>query len=279
MTLFIAKNCNSTSLLTSLASSHQMENESKSGLIFGFLSESKAEIFATAGEWRSEMHVSKMEGSWNLSKDESGLKFRDAQHIFANKMMPKESITAASDLDLKMAITVSSTDLNCTNDTLRFVQFGESLRGSDYDDFAALRVTEIAKLKAKGLIAEKVKFEFACVLPGTTAATVVDGHVYVNEPRLVIALDMFNYKIKGMLLHSRSKPLCTASEIRRLLHILAILGMGNYEQSLIESECLVANLQTLECKVGCMNCNGNELVSRLATFYDHKHFEHGKCLS
>ena len=87
-----------------------MENESKNGLIFGFLSESKAEIFATAGEWKSEMHVSKLDGSWNFSKDESGPKFRDTQHIFANKMMPKESITAASDLDMKMAITVSLTE-------------------------------------------------------------------------------------------------------------------------------------------------------------------------
>ena len=47
------------------------------------------------------------------------------------------------------------------------------------------------------MIAEKVKFEFACVLPGITSSTGADGHVYVNEPRLVIALDMFNGKIKG----------------------------------------------------------------------------------
>ena len=76
-------------------------------------------------------------------------------------------------------------------------QFGESLRGSDYDDFAAVRITEISKLRAKGLIAEKNKYEFACVLPGITSSTVVDGQVYVNEPRMVVALDMFNNKIKG----------------------------------------------------------------------------------
>ena len=118
------------------------------------------------------------------------------------------------------------------------------------------------------------------MLPGTTAATVVDGHVYVNEPRLVIALDMFNNKIKGMLPTGEIPDLqILSSEIRRLLHILAILGMGNYDQSSIESECLVANLQTMKCKVGCMNCNGNELVSKLARFYDHKHYEHGQFVS
>ena len=58
---------------------------------------------------------------------------------------------------------------------------------------------EIAKLKAKGMIAEKTRFEFACVLPGITTSTVVDGLIYVNEPRLVIALDLFNDKIKGNL--------------------------------------------------------------------------------
>ena len=82
-------------------------DESREGLIFGFLTESKAEIFATAGQWKSEMHVTDMEGSWNHTSDESKCKFSDSSQIFANNMMPKESITAASDLDLKMAITVS----------------------------------------------------------------------------------------------------------------------------------------------------------------------------
>ena len=82
-------------------------DESREGLIFGFLTESKAEIFATAGQWKSEMHVTDMEGSWNHTSDDSKCKFTDSSQIFANNMMPKESITAASDLDLKMAITVS----------------------------------------------------------------------------------------------------------------------------------------------------------------------------
>ena len=104
--LYLVKNYNSTSLSIGDASARSSNIESKDGLIFGFLSESKAEIYATAGKWGSEMHVSDMEGSWNHTSEEMKLKFKDSSHMFANKMMPKESITAASDLDLKMAITV-----------------------------------------------------------------------------------------------------------------------------------------------------------------------------
>ena len=52
-------------------------------------------------------------------------------------------------------------------------------------------------MRAKGLIAEKTKYEFAVVLPGVTSSTGADGHIFVNEPRLVVVLDMFNCKIRG----------------------------------------------------------------------------------
>ena len=60
-----------------------------------------------------------------------------------------------------------------------------------------MRITEIAKIKAKGMVAEKARFEFACVLPGITSSTPADDRIYVNEPRMTVALDMFNCKIKG----------------------------------------------------------------------------------
>ena len=60
------------------------------------------------------------------------------------------------------------------------------------------------------------------------------------------------------------------------MQIFAILSTSNTAQTGIESECLIANLQTLSCKPGCMNCNGNELVNRLNAIYERKHFEHGK---
>lgn len=50
------------------------------------------------------------------------------------------------------------------------------------------------------MVAEKARYEFACVLPGITSSTIVDDQIYVNEPRLVVALDMFNCKIRGIKL-------------------------------------------------------------------------------
>ena len=61
------------------------------------------------------------------------------------------------------------------------------------------------------------------------------------------------------------------------MQILAILGAGHHGQTQIESECLIANLQMHECKAGCLNCSGKELVTRLAFLRDRRFFEHGKC--
>ena len=65
-------------------------------------------------------------------------------------------------------------------------------------------------------------------------------------------------------------------EVRRLLQILAVMDSDHVGQTVIESECLKANLQMLECRKGCLNCSGDELVGKLACFYDRKSFEHGK---
>ena len=62
---------------------------------------------------------------------------------------------------------------------------------------ASIGCTEIAKITAKGIIAEKVKMEFTCVLPGVTSETIQDDHIYVNEPRLAMAMDLFTNNLKG----------------------------------------------------------------------------------
>ena len=71
------------------------------------------------------------------------------------------------------------------------------MRGSEYDDFASVGITELAKISAKGFIAEKVKAEFTCVLPGITSDTIQEDRIYVKEPRLAIAMELFADSFKG----------------------------------------------------------------------------------
>ena len=60
------------------------------------------------------------------------------------------------------------------------------------------------------------------------------------------------------------------------MQVLIVLGAGHHEQTQIEAECLISNLQMLNCKAGCMNCSGNELVHKLANLYNRRYYEHGK---
>ena len=53
------------------------------------------------------MHVSKLEGSWNETGSDFKLRFPSSTDLFTNQMMPKDSLTIASDMDLKLAVTVS----------------------------------------------------------------------------------------------------------------------------------------------------------------------------
>ena len=58
---------------------------------------------------------------------------------------------------------------------------------------------EIAKIRSKAVIAEKVKFEFCCVLPGVTAETILPGSIYSGEPRLAVTMNLFIDKVKGKM--------------------------------------------------------------------------------
>ena len=48
------------------------------------------------------------------------------------------------------------------------------------------------------MIAEKVRFEFACVLPGITTETLQKEGIFVAEPRLALTMGLFTGSIKGI---------------------------------------------------------------------------------
>ena len=70
------------------------------------MTDSKAEIYATGGDWKSEMHVSRLDGSWNETDSDFKVRFPSSSELFANDMMPKDQLTTANDIDCKMALTV-----------------------------------------------------------------------------------------------------------------------------------------------------------------------------
>lgn len=57
---------------------------------------------------------------------------------------------------------------------------------------------------------------------------------------------------------------------------MAILAEASVSQSAVEAECLIASLQAMSCRMGCLNCSGNELIGRLETIYERKNSDHGK---
>ena len=63
-----------------------------------------------------------------------------------------------------------------------------------------MRITEIAKVRAKKMILEKTKFEFTAILPGAISETnSEEDMVYINEPRLAICINLWTNQVKGKL--------------------------------------------------------------------------------
>ena len=50
------------------------------------------------------------------------------------------------------------------------------------------------------MVAEKVRFEFACVLPGITSETPQKEGIFIAEPRLALMTGLFTENIKGQFL-------------------------------------------------------------------------------
>lgn len=95
---FIGKNCNSTEIGTD-----------KSGnLIFGFLTESKAEPFAHASGWGTPKAALQLESTddlstWSLVAQKDIRLFGQSMNFCKNGQ-----VDVRSDLDLKLAVTVSA---------------------------------------------------------------------------------------------------------------------------------------------------------------------------
>ena len=71
--------------------------------------------------------------------------------------------------------------------------------GEGLDDCAAMRITEMAKVRAKKTILEKTKYEFTAILPGVLEETEKGEElIYMNEPRLAICINFWTDKIKGI---------------------------------------------------------------------------------
>ena len=62
------------------------------------------------------------------------------------------------------------------------------------------------------------------------------------------------------------------------MQLMAIMAESSVSQSLIEEECLIASLQAMSCRLGCLNCSGNELIRRLERIYERINSDHGKTI-
>ena len=56
------------------------------------------------------------------------------------------------------------------------------------------------------MVAEKVRFEFACVLPGITSETPQKEGIFIAEPRLALTMGLFTGNIKGRVSMSILEP-------------------------------------------------------------------------
>lgn len=93
----LGKNCNST----------EIGAENRDGLVFGFLTESKAEPYAHASGWRTARTLlsefSDDSSSWSLVSQRDIKLFGQPEGFCKNG-----KIEVSNDLNLKMAVTVST---------------------------------------------------------------------------------------------------------------------------------------------------------------------------
>ena len=74
----------------------------KEGLIFGFLNESKAKIYATANDWKSPISLEETKFWENSDWSPSG-----ENKLFSKWPNAIKKLEAKNDLDFKLALTVS----------------------------------------------------------------------------------------------------------------------------------------------------------------------------
>ena len=77
------------------------------------------------------------------------------------------------------------------------LQFGTSLKGAFYEDFATLRVQELAKIKGNKLVLSKTKLEIAIIRPGSLSDDGIGDSIKRDEDRIKLLKVLVSEKIKG----------------------------------------------------------------------------------
>ena len=118
--------------------------------------------------------------------------------------------------------------------------------------------------------------EVAIVCPGEiTDVYNADEKIYAKEPRLALALNVLTAQVKGKLEMNRDSYIKEFIEIKRVMHVLAIVADSS-DVPTIEGECFVASLQTQDCRNGCGNCFLNNQFERLEDCFAKLHYDESK---
>ena len=113
----------------------------------------------------------------------------------------------------------------------------------------------------------KSVYELTLVQPGEVAHTRGEkGEISANDPKMAVLMNWWTQNIKGMT-NSNTKTFAKTSslEMKKLLLTLYIIDDMSTDQISIETDCLINNLRTDQCRAGCANCSLNELFDTLKT--------------
>lgn len=126
----------------------------------------------------------------------------------------------------------------------------------------------------------KSVYELTLVQPGEVAPTRGEkGEISANDPKMAVLMNWWTQNIKGMN-NSNLKTFAKISslEMKKLLLTLYIIDDVSTDQISIETDCLINNLRTDQCRAGCANCSLNELFDTLKTNHIQIGFIEGKVL-
>ena len=126
----------------------------------------------------------------------------------------------------------------------------------------------------------KSVYELTLVQPGEVAPTRGEkGEISANDPKMAVLMNWWTQNIKGMN-NSSLKTFAKISslEMKKLLLTLYIIDDVSTDQISIETDCLINNLRTDQCRAGCANCSLNELFDTLKTNHIQIGFIEGKVL-
>lgn len=113
----------------------------------------------------------------------------------------------------------------------------------------------------------KSAYELTLVQPGEVAPTRGEkGEISANDPKMAVLMNWWTQNIKGKIrLYVNFCIYKNILEIKKLLLTLYIIDDMSTDQIPIETDCLINNLRTDQCRAGCANCSLNELFNILKT--------------